>query len=90
MGEFEYDVRQRSRIAHSAARRKGRGGGKKCTLPSDYLTPAQWRRKNGPVIIVQARTLRDGQTPPDHTQEILRRKRAAEERGMANGVHEAE
>ncbi len=88
MGEFEYDVRQRSSIAHSAARRKGRG--RKCTLPSDYLTPAQWRSKNGPVIIIQPKTLRNGQMPPEHTQEMLRRKRGVEERWSADGVHEAE
>ena len=49
MNDFDYDVMQKKRIARGAAHMKGGSKSKKCTLPSDHLTPAQWKRRNGPV-----------------------------------------
>ena len=49
MNDFDFDVMRKKRIAHSAARMKRGSKSKKCTLPSDHLTPAQWKRRNGPV-----------------------------------------
>jgi hypothetical protein len=49
MNDFDYDVLQKKRIARGAIRMKGGSKSKKCTLPSDHLTPAQWKRRNGPV-----------------------------------------
>lgn len=49
MNDFDYDVMQKKRIAHNAARMKRGRKSKKCTLPSDNLTAAQWKRRNGPV-----------------------------------------
>ena len=49
MNEFDFDVMQKKRIANNAARMKRGSKSKKCSLPSDHLTPAQWKRRNGPV-----------------------------------------
>ena len=49
MNDFDFDVMQKKRIANNAARMKRGSKSKKCSLPSDHLTPAQWKRRNGPV-----------------------------------------
>ena len=49
MHDFDYDAMQKKRIARGASHMKRGSKGKKCTLPSDYLTAAQKRRLNGPV-----------------------------------------
>ena len=50
MHDFDYDAMQKKRIARGASHMKRGSKSKKCTLPSDYLTDAQKRRLNGPVI----------------------------------------
>ena len=50
MHDFDYDAMQKKRIARGASHMKRGSKSKKCTLPSDYLTAAQKRRLNGPVI----------------------------------------
>lgn len=50
MDDFTYDCLQKKRIAQSAKKRVGLRKG--CTLPSDYLTPAQKKKLNGDVISV--------------------------------------
>lgn len=50
MHDFDYDAMQKKRIARGAAHMKRGSKSKKCSLPSDHLTPAQLRRLNGPVI----------------------------------------
>ena len=50
MHDFDYDVMQKKRIACGASHMKRGSKSKKCTLLSDYLTAAQKRRLNGPVI----------------------------------------
>jgi hypothetical protein len=52
MNDFDFDVMQKKRIANNAARMKRGSKSKKCSLPSDHLTPAQWKRRNGPVMTV--------------------------------------
>ena len=49
MNDFDFDVMQKKRIANNAAHMKRGSKSKKCSLPSDHLTPAQWKRRNGPV-----------------------------------------
>lgn len=41
MNDFDYDAMQKKRIARGAYAKKGGSRSKKCTLPDDYLTPAQ-------------------------------------------------
>lgn len=49
LSDFDYDVMQKKRIASNARRRVCGSKSKFCGLPSDHLTPAQWRKKNGEV-----------------------------------------
>lgn len=49
MHDFDWDVVQKKRIANSARRMKNGSKSKMCSLPSDHMTPAEWRRRNGPV-----------------------------------------
>ena len=49
MNDFDYDVLQKKRIAAGARNRRRGGRSKRCSLPSDNLTPAQLKRRNGPV-----------------------------------------
>lgn len=49
MNDFDYDVLQKKRIAAGARRMKRGSRSKRCSLPSDNLTPAQLKRRNGPV-----------------------------------------
>lgn len=53
MTDFEYEVMQKKRVARGAAHRKCGAKSKKCSLPSDNLTPAQKRALNGPVTVVK-------------------------------------
>lgn len=50
MNDFDYDCLQKKRIAHSAKKRVRQKKG--CSLPSDHLTPAQRKKLNGDVIVV--------------------------------------
>ena len=49
MNDFDYDALQKKRIAAGARRMKRGSRSKRCSLPSDHLTPAQLKRRNGPV-----------------------------------------
>ena len=49
MNDFDYDALQKKRIAQGDRHRKRGGKSRKCSLPQDYMTPAQLRRMNGPV-----------------------------------------
>lgn len=49
MNDFDFDAMQKKRIARGAAHMKRGSKSTKCSLPSDHLTPAQWKRRNGPV-----------------------------------------
>lgn len=53
MNDFEFDVREKKRIAAGARHRKRGSKSRRCTLPHEHLTPAQLRRKNGAVRIFQ-------------------------------------
>lgn len=46
---FISDVRERKTIARGAKSRVCGSKSKKCSLPSDGMTHAQWKRRNGPV-----------------------------------------
>lgn len=52
MNEFQYDVMQKKRIARGAYAKKNGSKSKKCTLPSDYLTPAQIKKLSKDVVSV--------------------------------------
>lgn len=47
MNDFEKEVREKKSIASGARHRVNGSKSKRCTLPSDYLTPAQRRDLNG-------------------------------------------
>ena len=47
------DIKEKKTTARSAFARKGGARSKKCTLPSDYLTAAEKRRRNSPVSTVK-------------------------------------
>lgn len=49
MNDFDWDVLQKKRIANNARRMKRGSKSKKCALPSDRMTPAEWKRRNGEV-----------------------------------------
>ncbi|MBR5879179.1 MAG: hypothetical protein IKY91_06455 [Akkermansia sp.] len=49
MNDFDFDVMQKKRIARGAAHMKRGSKSTKCSLPSDHMTQAQWKRRNGPV-----------------------------------------
>ena len=49
MNDFDYDVLQKKRIAAGARHMRRGSRSKRCSLPSDHLTPAQLKRRNGPV-----------------------------------------
>ena len=51
MNDFEYDVMVKKRIARGAVNRKCGSKSRKCSLPSDYLTTGQWKKRNGDVIV---------------------------------------
>ena len=50
MNDFDYDALQKKKRIAAGARHMKRGSrSKRCSLPSDNLTPAQLKRRNGPV-----------------------------------------
>ena len=49
MNDFDYDVLQKTRIAAGSRHMRRGSRSKRCFLPSDNLTPAQLKRRNGPV-----------------------------------------
>ena len=51
MNDFNYDVREKKSLVASARRRVCGSKSKRCTLPSDNLTPAQRRKLDGPVEV---------------------------------------
>lgn len=50
MNDFDYDVMQKKNIARSAFNRKSGARSKACTLPSDHMTDAQWKKRNGKEV----------------------------------------
>lgn len=49
MNDFDYDVLQKKRTAAGARHMKRGSRSRRCSLPSDHLTSAQLKRRNGPV-----------------------------------------
>lgn len=49
MTDFDYDAYQKKRIASGDRHRKRGNKSKYCGLPSDHMTQAQWKKKNGEV-----------------------------------------
>lgn len=49
MNDFDYDVMLKKRVARGAYHRKRGSKSRKCTLPSDHLSPAELKRRNGPM-----------------------------------------
>ena len=47
MNDFDFDVMTKKHIARGAAARKCGSKSRRCTLPSDYLTDAQKKARNG-------------------------------------------
>lgn len=53
MNEFEQEVLARRAMTRGARNRVGGSKGRRCTLPSDSLTPAQWKARNGPLQTIR-------------------------------------
>lgn len=53
MTDFDYDVRQKKQLVPSARRRVNGSKSKKCSLPSDHLTPGQLARLSGPCVTIR-------------------------------------
>ena len=51
MNDFDYDVKEKKRIAQGARYKKRPKKG--CTLPSDYLTPAKLKKMNGEIMQIR-------------------------------------
>lgn len=49
MHDFDYDVLQKKRIARGAYHKRGGSKSHRCTLPSDFLSAAELKRRNGPM-----------------------------------------
>lgn len=47
---LKQDTLEKKNTARGARARKCGAHSRRCTLPSDSLTPAQWKRRNGPVV----------------------------------------
>lgn len=53
MNDFDYDVKEKKKIARSARAVKRGSRSRKCSLPCDHMTPAEWKRRNGEVSTYQ-------------------------------------
>lgn len=75
--DFNYDCMEKKRIASGSRHMKRGSKSKKCTLPSDLLTAAQIKKKNGKVInmdMAKPTSLRNFKTwPTDIQKEYLTR-----------------
>lgn len=49
MHDFDFDVIEKNRVAASARKRKNGSKSRKCSLPHDNMTEAQWKKMNGDV-----------------------------------------
>lgn len=49
MNDVDYDAMQKKRVAASARKRKNGSKSRKCSLPHDNMTEAQWKKMNGEV-----------------------------------------
>ena len=49
MNDFDFDCKEKKRIARGAFAKKNGSRSKRCTMPDDYLTPAQRKALNGPT-----------------------------------------
>lgn len=70
MNPFDYDCMLKKRTARGAYHRKGGSKSKKCTLPSDYLTPKQLRELNGKVNTYYMNKPMDWKTFKSASQQI--------------------
>lgn len=50
MHDFDYDCRIKKSIASNARRMRNGSKSRKCSLSTDNMTQAQWKKKNGKVI----------------------------------------
>lgn len=52
MNDFDYDVKEKKRIARGAYAKVNGSRSKRCTLPGDYLTPAQKKKLSTTLVDV--------------------------------------
>lgn len=52
MSDFDFDCLQRKRLASQSRYKKRGSKSKKCSLSTDYMTPGQWKKRNGEVVTV--------------------------------------
>lgn len=72
MNDFDYDVKQKKRIARGAFAKKGGSRSKKCTLPGDYLTPAQKAKLSTTLVSANLKAPMDYATFKNLPTEIKR------------------
>ena len=53
MNDFDYDVRQKKQLVASARHRVNGSKSRRCSLPSDNLTPRQLAKLSGPCVSVK-------------------------------------
>lgn len=71
MNDFDFDCMEKKRIASGSRHMKRGSKSKKCSLPSDMLTPAQIKKKNGKVIkmdMTKPTSFKDFKTWPEDLQ----------------------
>jgi len=51
--EFYDEIREKKLLVSSAKHKKNGSKSKKCSLPSDHITQAQWKKMNGGVTVYQ-------------------------------------
>lgn len=77
MTDFDYEVLCRKRLARQAQYVKRGSKSKKCDLPSDRLTHAQWKKRNGEVMEFNLKAPMDWsefkRMPPDLQGEYIKR-----------------
>lgn len=77
MTDFDFEVKEKKDVARSAKYKVNGSKSRKCTLPTDYMTPSQIKKMNGETItynINKPMTLKEfKRVPPDVGREYIMR-----------------
>ena len=72
MNDFDYDVKEKKRIARGAFAKKGGSRSKRCTLPGDYLSAAEKRKLSTTLVSANLKSPMDWKTFKNLPTEIKR------------------
>jgi len=72
MNDFDYDVKEKKRIARGAFAKKGGSRSKRCTLPGDYLSAAEKRKLSTTLVSANLKAPMDWATFKNLPTEIKR------------------